>query len=173
MSISKIDIFSDKTLFDARFVGMLIGDGSYGFNKTPVFANCDSEINDYIYSNYDCVEELSYLTKLNKLYKETRIRNITKQLREIGIYGQTKSNKRLPLNFMLLDKQNSADLIAGLFDTDGCVVNNGKRICAFLTQSSKELLEEVKILLIKFGVRSNIRKRMPRIKTIGIKDVNP
>lgn len=173
MSISELNIFGDKSLFDARFVGMLIGDGSYGFDKTPVFSNCDDELNEYVYSKYDAVTESSYITKIGKTYKETRIKGITRQLREIGIYGQTKTNKRLPVDFLLLNKEDAANLIGGLFDTDGCVVNDGKRVRAFLTQSSEVMLYQVETLLLKFGVRCNIRKKMPREKLHGIKDVNP
>ena len=35
----EIDVFGNTTLFDARLVGMLIGDGSYGYNNTPKFSS--------------------------------------------------------------------------------------------------------------------------------------
>jgi hypothetical protein len=35
----EIGIFGKSTLFDARLVGMLIGDGSYGYNNTPKYSS--------------------------------------------------------------------------------------------------------------------------------------
>ena len=57
-----VDVWGNSTLFDARLVGMLIGDGSYGLRKhydkieykTPSFSNCDQEIINYILNNYEC-----------------------------------------------------------------------------------------------------------------------
>ena len=76
--IDKVDIWGEDTLFDARLVGMLIGDGSYGMRKhynkiefkTPSFSNCDSELLDYVINNYKCNIELIRETKDNRIYKE-------------------------------------------------------------------------------------------------------
>ena len=95
----KIDLWGLDTLFDPYAVGALIGDGSYGFDKTPRISNCDSEILNYFESKYECKEDRPpRLTKDGKLYKELRVKGICQKLRSIGIYGQTKTKKRLPDN---------------------------------------------------------------------------
>jgi len=94
---------------------MLIGDGSYGINKTPILSNADDEINSFIKERYDTVVETEHITKDGRLYKETRIKGITKNLRSLGIYGQTKLNKRLPDDIFLASKEDVCDLIAGFY----------------------------------------------------------
>lgn len=88
-----VDIWGDKKMFDPYLVGILIGDGSYGFDKTPVVSTSDNEVYDYIRSKYECCIEKQYKTKNGKDYREIRIKGICHELRELGIYGQTKKTK--------------------------------------------------------------------------------
>ena len=148
-------------MFDPYLVGILIGDGSYGKNKTPRLSNCDDYINNYIDSNYNTKIESSYETKDRKIYRETRILGLTDKLKEVGIYGQTKIDKRLPTNYQNLSKQNASDLLSGLFDTDGYVSSTRPEVS--ITQSSLELLKQIQFLLRKFGVWGRIQKIKPRI----------
>lgn len=165
----KIDVWGTNSLFDPYFIGLLIGDGSYGLNKTPILSNCDKDIIDYVESKYSCFVERQRLTKTGKQYKELRIRNITQDLRNIGIYGQTKTAKRLPDCYMSLTKKDSSELLAGLFDTDGTITGTHR---IGLTQSSKEILLQVQELLQKFGVYGKIYEQKPRIQE-NRKDKNP
>lgn len=175
--IANFNTFGNIDMWEPRLVGMLIGDGSYGYNKTPVMSNEDIEINNYIESRYDTVLEKSYTTKLNRVYKETRIRNITKNLRELGIYGQTKSAKRLPDNLHLYSKDSLIEMIAGLYDTDGTIVETNVfgnlSYTINISQSSRELLVQLQSLLLKFGIQSNLMKASnSRIKEHYIKSKN-
>lgn len=164
--------FGNINLEDPYLIGLLIGDGSYGFNKTPVLSNCDEDILKYVENKYNCVTEKSKLTKDNKLYKEIRIKGICKMLRKCGIYGQTKANKRLPLNYKYLSQDSASKLLAGLFDTDGSIpVIKKKYGIITLTSSSNEMLQQVQELLIKFGIKSNISEINAKI-TEGRKDKN-
>lgn len=159
--IDSVNIFGDKEMWNPRLIGWLIGDGSYGFDKTPVLSNCEKEINDYIYTNFDCSCERTNFTKLGKIYKETRIKGITKNLRELGVYGQVKKAKRLPLNFQEYSKHSMAEVIGGLFDTDGYISKKGK---ISISQCNKELLLELLLALQKFGIHGNILFKKPNLK---------
>lgn len=163
LSADKIEVFGTHEMKDPRFIGMLIGDGAYGFNKTPVFSNCDDELNNYIYENYNCVLEKEYITKDGRNYKETRIREICPMLRDIGIYGQTKANKRLPDIIFKSTKENVCDLLAGLYDTDGHLSISHNKPVIGLTSSSKEMLIQVNLLLQKLGIHANLIEQLPRI----------
>jgi intein/homing endonuclease len=169
--INSIPIFGEEEMWEARLVGMLIGDGSYGHNKTPRLSNCDKEINDYIDFKYDTVIERSNTTKDGKLYRETRIKGICKNLRELGIYGQVKLNKTLPKNLEMYNKESLGKLLAGLFDTDG----HFSDISIILTSISKSLLEEVRFLSLKFGIHGHIMEikiNKEKQKDRRIKDKN-
>ena len=168
----EVSVFGKKHNPHARLIGLLIGDGCYGHDKTPVLSNCDKDINDYVYSNYDCVTERQYITKTNEEYKETRIRNICGILREAGIYGQTKGNKTLPVGFDQYDKESFCELIGGLFDTDGYVYVNHGIVKINLSQAYKPILDSIKLFLIKIGVHCNISYIKPYEKKSGVKDKN-
>lgn len=167
--INAVSIFGNTSIWEPRLVGMLIGDGSYGIDKTPVLSNCDEEILSYIHKKYDTVIEKQYITTLGKTYQEVRIKNITKNLRELGIYGQTKTKKRLPKAIWTASKKDVTELLAGLFDTDGYINKNSSVIN--ITSSSKELLIEIKYLCIKLGIHGSINEIKADIRE-GRKDKN-
>lgn len=173
--INSISIFDNEEFWEPRIVGMLIGDGAYGLDKTPVFSNCDIELNDYIYSKLDCITEKEYLTKSGKQYKETRIRNICPNLRELGIYGQTKFRKRLPKKVFRTSKENVCEFLGGLIDTDGCVREDKKgNINIVYSSVVVDLIKEVKFLFSKIGVHGSISSGyMSSDPNKLIKDVNP
>jgi len=153
-TIDKVDIWSDKKFWNPYLVGLLIGDGSYGYNKTPILSSADEETYLYLKENFNIVVEKETLTKDNRIYREIRIKEITKPLRELGIYGQTKNKKRLPNNIHSFSKESVTKLLAGLFDADGYYGENRITLCS----SCKELLLEVLLLLQKLGIHSNIHE---------------
>lgn len=167
-----IGAFGNDVLGDARLIGMLIGDGSYGFDNTPCFSNEDEELLNYIKSKYQWSLSKEHITKQGKLYQEIRVKNICQLLRKVGIYGQTKTSKRLPINYQTLTEQDTKELLAGLFDTDGCVYLRGENTTISLVQSNKKILEQVQLLLRKFGIISCIVENKPSIK-YNRKDKNP
>lgn len=175
--IDTLDIFGNEKMWNPRLVGLLIGDGSYGPDKTPVMSNADIEINNYL-CQFDIVVEKEYITQDKKLYKETRIRNITKNLRELGIYGQSKCNKTLPDDLHKYDKESFCELIGGLYDADGSVsyYKSKKGYTAgsiVLTSSCENLLRDVKSHMIKLGIHGTINKIKPNLnKNKRIKDVS-
>lgn len=155
-TIDNVPLYGTKKMWEPRFIGWLIGDGSYGFDKTPILSGCDNEINNYVLKNFDSVIERSHLTKELKFYQETRIRNICPKLREIGIYGQTKLNKRLPVDIQSYRKKDICELLGGFFDTDGSVNAKKGGFKIVLTASSYDLLFEVQLLLQKLGIHCSV-----------------
>lgn len=157
--IDSIPFFGTKTMWEPRLVGWLIGDGSYGFNKTPRLSNCDDEINEYIETHFDTrLDRPTRLTKNGKVYKETYIKGICPKLRELGIYGQVKDKKRLPVNIHKYDQESLSELIGGLFDTDGYIaIDNAGRPRITLTQNNEAILRQVEEVLLHFGVHCNIK----------------
>ena len=151
-----VDIWGDKKMFDPYLVGILIGDGSYGFDKTPIVYTSDDEVYDYIRSKYECCIEKQYKTKDGKDYREIRIKGICHELRELGIYGQTKKNKTLPLNIHSYRREDVIMMIRGYFDATFYSNNNNRDHRISLGSCNRHLLEEVKDVLFKFGIHSTI-----------------
>lgn len=164
--IEEVPIFGEKEMWNPRFIGWLIGDGSYGFDKTPRLSNCEPEINEYIDKHFQTKIEKRYITKDNKLYRETRVKGICWILRELGIYGQVKNNKRLPDLAFYCTKEDICELLGGLYDTDGYISkpNGSTNAKIILTSSCFALLEQVLFLLNKLGIHGSIRTIKPSRK---------
>lgn len=164
----EVNIFSTNTLWNPRVTGWLIGDGSYGNKASPVLSNCEEEINEYIYREFECSTNFERVCKDGKIYKETTIKNIIPYLREIGIYGQTKLQKTLPYNIHSYTQFDIEELIGGLYDTDGYISIRENKIRGSyigeisLSSASLDLLNEVRFLLQKLGIHGTIRRREPR-----------
>lgn len=159
--IDKIDLFGNKTAWMPRFIGMMIGDGNITANNSPNIGSCDKSIQDYIESNFNFSITKTFLTKKGEEYKNYSIRNIIPNLKESGIYGLVKQNKRLPADINEYDKNSLAELLGGYYDTDGNVKYNAKYgYSIVLTSIVKELLTQVKFQLTKFGINSNLCKEM-------------
>lgn len=66
--------------------------------------------------------------------------------------------KRIPLEYLFADIQQRKELLQGLFDTDGSVSVIGNRLHIAYTTTSKGLCEDVRNLLLSFGIVSTVRK---------------
>lgn len=146
-----------EKLWHPYILGILLGDGSYGFNKTPVISTAEEEVFEYIRKYFDYFVEKQRVTKENKIYREIRVKGITKFLRDLKMYGQTKKDKRLPNNIHACRRGDVCTFIAGVFDADGYYGKD--RIV--LSSISKDLLLEMQLLLQKFGIHCNINSVKP------------
>lgn len=170
MLIDKVNVFGTKKMWKPRFIGLMIGDGNISLNGGPNIGSCDKGVQDYIEANFEFCITKSFITKKGDLYKNYSLRKIIPHLKESGIYGLVKQNKRLPKNIGEYDKESLADLLGGYFDTDGNVKYHKKHgFSIVLTSAVKELLEEVKFQLTKFGIGSCIVKEMRNEQTSGYK----
>jgi intein/homing endonuclease len=172
---NEVPVFANEPMFDARLVGLLIGDGTY--LESPRIISCDEEIKDYIRSKYKTsIYGKSYTTVDNKLCETLGIKGIRNELRELGIHGQSGNNKRLPDAIFRASREDVANLIAGLIDTDGNIniyrSNKGNRLpstTVSIATSNIELAKQIQLLLIKLGVYANILSKSIK----RIMDKNP
>ena len=153
----------------AYLIGLLIGDGTYGKGKAPRLFTGDPCTWTWLEDNNLGQISAHYFPgdRYTKEFREYSFKGLQGLLKEIGIYGQTKKNKRLPKNLHKWDKESCAALLAGLFDTDGFVNSNDKQHAGIaLSQSNLVLIKEVKLLLLKFGIHSTISESKPKDKYI-------
>ena len=164
--LDSLDLWGYKTTFDSRLVGWLIGDGTYGNNQSVRLCNADSDIWNYIENNYITrLETEPTQTKDGRILYKKRILGLRNKLRLIGIYGQTKENKRLPNNIHSYTKKDVSELLGGYFDADGCCYFKNKS-GGFIKLSSVSihLLKDTQLILQKFGVHANINYCKPNFK---------
>lgn len=168
-TINEIPIFSDKEMWEPRLIGWLVGDGSYGINKTPILSNCEGEINNYLHNQLieEVITEKTYITKCGKNYEENRIKGICQKLRDIGIYGQTRDSKTLPKNIHSYSYKTITEFIGGFFDTDGYISKTG---VISLSSGYSTILLEMQLLLQKLGIHGTIHYKKPNLNNIKSKN---
>lgn len=156
----KVGNFGSKKVKHARLLGLLVGDGHYD----TYISLCidDPKVRNYVTSNYLTKVKKQFYTKADKVFSDLYIRGIKKVLSSNGMLGQTKLDKRLPKDIHTYSKDSLAEFLAGYFDADGNVYYNKKKNTTrvVLTSVVRELLEQVKYQLLKFGIHSSIYKEM-------------
>ena len=151
----------------ARLLGMVIGDGCSSSTRNVQYSTEDSELIDYINTtgfSFHCHE--THLTKKGNLFQQGNIvGGLQSVLRDVGIYGLTSLNKTLPKGFENWDKKSLAELISGLYDTDGTVHLEENRRCSIGFNSiCKNIIDDVRFILRKFGIQTCIRKSDGEVK---------
>ena len=158
--VNNIDIWGSEEMWNPYLIGLLIGDGNYNKDHGVRIYSADSETWNYI-EKYQLGGQINFdNSNYNKEFRAYRIFDGPEHLRELGIYEQTKKNKRLPIHIHKYTKDSICKLIAGLFDTDGFVFCNieKKDYKVVFCQSNIDLINQVKEQLLKLGIHSSIQK---------------
>ena len=171
---NEINIWGSFQMENPYLIGMLIGDGSYGKDHGARLYSTDLDTWNYIEKNqlggkinYDC-------SRYSSEFRCYRIYNGAQQLKALGIYEQTGQNKTLPKDIYKYDKESVCDLLAGLFDTDGCIFYSEEKgeYKIFLAQSNLNLLKEVSEQLLKLGIHSSIQVSKEKTSIISNRIIN-
>lgn len=153
-----------KHYIDPYIMGCLLGDGCITQNSIT-FSTSDQEIIDNINirlkdgfafkkingDNYDWI--LNTNNKLN-LFR--------KKLVELDLFGKNSYTKFIPLEYRYTSINDRVEILQGLFDTDGSVVNSN--IIEYLT-ASEQLASGVKDIVLSLGGLCSITHK--RIKYNG------
>lgn len=87
---------------------------------------------------------------INPLYNE---------IKQLGLNTKSK-HKAIPESFMDISEENIYALLSGIIATDGYVTKRGVGI----TLASKQLIYDIRRLLLRVGINSNIRSRVVKLK---------
>src|SRR5258708_1060012 len=90
---------------------------------------------------------------------ETRINPVTKWCKELGIMGKLSIEKEIPKEVFELEKTQIALLLNRLYGCEGSVILKGIRPCISFSSSAYKLAEEVKHLLLRFGILAKLRMK--------------
>lgn len=155
-----------ESMFDPYLVGMAIGDGCIRKNGTVMISNADDDVKNYIKTKYHTNVVYSTPTKDGRTLEKFTVSGVSKYMRDLKLNGKSREFKRLPEDLYKFKKEDIIELISGLYDADGCyyINRNNKRDrhnrrdeCLIkLTACGKDILEDVRILLMKFGIQGNI-----------------
>ena len=143
---------------EMRFFGYLIGDGGLTGHNC-IFTNIDFKINlDF----NNIIKELGGSTTIhpNDIITKSVIGNnikinkrIRTWLRELGFNGSSYT-KLIPNLVLLQSNDLISELLKGYFSANGTVM---KQQGVSITSVNKKLLQQVKLLLLRFGIISTIK----------------
>lgn len=151
----------------AYLFGQLAGDGSLNSNTITlstgkrenhqkILSFIEKNLNLKTKEYFHCRSwylSLSNSTLLNDKAHGNRKTKFHKMLEDFGM-KQSCSYKTVPSRIMEAPIQVKANYLAGLFDADGHI--DKKRGTLVLTSISSQLLKDVKLLLLSFGITSRI-----------------
>lgn len=172
LEVSQIPVFGKMRMWNPRLVGLLIGDGYYGGSSSPQLSISDPKILEYIDSigiGYSVYEKKS---SDSPFHRYITLHLAIPELRALGIHGQSKKSKRLPSNIHDYDMESIKELLGGLFDSDGYVSKNQKKMRITLTSTIPEMLEQVKDCLYKLGISCKVFRRDSKRETELKSNVN-
>lgn len=173
VNTKKTELLSKYLLssWDLHLIGLLIGDGTLD-DTQPSFTNSDEGLIDwYIDCLYKRKEQRTYNKENNpiKFYiskqkgktvdwiynvsvSDDKVnKSLVKLLDKYNLRVKA-SKKKIPRELFEYPKDKLANLLAGLFDTDGSCYGN---YVEYLT-TSKQLAEDVKNLLLQYGIYSYV-----------------
>lgn len=172
-----IELWGDKKMFDPRFVGWIISDGFVFKNGVPKLTNADEAIWKIAEGKYGSfATHVDSHTKDGRSLKKRQFVGLQKHFRDLKLAGKSGVNKELPENINQYDRDSICELLAGLYDGDGCVyVHEKTKYCLIkYTTISLKLANDIKGILDKLGIHTNIQKEKPYASTtLDIKGKHP
>ncbi len=75
-----------------------------------------------------------------------------------SLFGKYSHSKKLPHEFILIDRDLQKEIVKGLWRGDGC----DRKTDFVITTSSRELSEQIKMILLRLGILPTLEKRNPK-----------
>ena len=162
---------------EARLLGYFIGDGCAVGSSANITACDPKEIIDIEH----CCKVLGFICKAQKYnlssrkphHSQTLVRiniknGIRDWLRSHGIIGKNSYTKNVPEAILRGNKRAISQFIGAYFSCDGTLGWKGKKrpdnLCS-ISSVSKDMLSNVRHLLVRLGIRSRVRTRIMKRKT--------
>jgi len=164
--------FNERELpINPYVLGVMLGDG---YMKSSRFTTKDIEIADEVSRtnsvNISIKEKCRDIDKSNILVQECLfdvcIYGITDKLKSLGLYDKKSDTKFIPSQYLYNSIENRLELLRGLLDTDGNVRKNGG---IEYVSTSKELIENVRWLVLSLGGFCKLSSKFPTYTYKGIK----
>ena len=169
--VEPVEFNERELLINPYVLGVMLGDG---YMKSSRFTTKDIEIADEISRtnsvNISIKERCRDIDKGDVLVQECLfevcIYGITDKLKSLGLYDKKSDTKFIPTDYLFNSKENRIELLRGLLDTDGNVRKNGG---IEYVSTSKELIENVRWLVLSLGGFCKLSSKLPTYTYKGIK----
>lgn len=151
----------------ARWMGWMLGNGSGVGNQSPSFiCSCDEVALEFLGHTHELFGFLPkpHAHKCQKVFQydltastvRTKEGNpVTKWMRQHGMWGARSYEKTIPTWFCeTADNESLAQLVAGMWDTDGCVMT--EKPCLSWATTSKHMAWQMIWALTRLGIFASI-----------------
>lgn len=141
---------------DPYYLGLWLGDGT---SRNASITNVDEEVLDYLYNELPLIYDV---------FVDRKDRVTTKITKQKGKYNEIITglkhynlilNKHIPIEYIRNDRQTRLKLLAGLIDSDGCLVSG-----YVITQKRKQLAEDILLLCRTLGFYATFNERVSKMK---------
>lgn len=152
------DIWSDNDIIDedmAYFMAFLVSDGYLDRGNEISFSNTEDNIIEW-YKNF-VLNKFNIVVKsyprndknsMNHYFSELDVKN---KLKKLGVKMVLSNEKEIPYSVLQSSKKVVVSFLQGLFDLE----SNVNKSNIELTSASKELIRQLQIVLLNFGIRSS------------------
>jgi len=145
-------------------LGALVSEGSFHQNKI-LFSNSDIEfytfVKEIIIKKFSGTRLYERKIKGNCYQLEIYHQDTINFLKRIGLKDVKSESKEIPFSVLRSSKRSVAKFLNALFEGDGSVVNHidkrhsGQNIELAYVSKSEKLIEQLKIVLLNFGIATN------------------
>lgn len=147
----------------AHYLGWLVGDGSIDDNKVVTVYGTAEEQAEVLPRHLDLIERVTgHRSKPSLQPNGTQQLRVTRRamvafVRALGL-GARAADKSVPPAMFEASEETVLEFLQGLFDADGCVVDQRKKGTRHvgLGSRSERLVREVQELLAPFGIASRV-----------------
>jgi len=144
---------------EARLIGYFIGDG--GTTTRPIFTVADEVIEQ---SFCETARGLGFDPNSHcyqKTAKTVYVKGARKWLRSIGLLGCNSHTKRIPESIFKAPLDQVSECLAAYFECDGNVSTQRTGSAEYYSVN-RDLLSDVQSLLLRFSIRSQLRRKRGR-----------
>ena len=126
---------------------------------------------------FETIVEKGYIISWTTTHKITGVKyagfkDLRQQLQTYGMcHSRKKCPKYIPEDYLTAKIEDRLELLAGLLDTDGCLIKKEKRYQ--FTTSCKPLKDTFIRLVSTFGWRCSVQKKEPTLSSSGIQGRKP
>ena len=146
-------------------LGAWLGDGT---NQKPCISNDKNDL-----QIIDKIKSLGFEIQHTYIHKTTGVvtsdfgKKLSDCLRKYGMCKRSyRTEKRIPTDYLTASIRQRIELLAGLLDTDGCLIEKEKRYHFSTTEEG--LKDDFVALISSFGWRACVCKEEPKVSTSGI-----
>lgn len=150
---SPVEFEKRNLSIDSYLMGYLIGDGNFN-GATITVGKEDIDESSKLLS--ECNFKFNLHERKNRAFSLTYGANLKKELSKYFDLSLTSSGKYIPEDYLYSSLEDRIAILNGLMDSDGTCMKNG---CSCFNTKSKQLAEDIKILVLSLGGFAKVREK--------------